>query len=556
MRLPTIGSRTSRLLEWAAAGLLFAALTSVAFWPLPAQWLTHAHGHHDTLFNMWRLSWIAEALTTQPARLFDPPIFHPATRVLAFSDAVLLQGLVATPWLAAGAPILPVSNVIFLLGPWMSALGMYLLVRHLLRATSPAGPSPFWPAVMAGAIFGMLPYRIEHVMHLELQWSQWMPLACWALLRTVRHGRVGDGILTAVFVLAQFLSCIYYAVFLGLTLAVTAPLLLLARERATVMAIGRALLVGALVCAAPLLAYSAPYRANQQTFGGRGASEIDTWSATPGSFISAPPSNRVYGGTWRYGGPEGRLWPGALAIVLAVLGAWVARRQATTWMFAAALMLASLLAMGTHTPLYRVMLALVPILNGLRAPARFGMVAALGLAALAGIGAAWLLARVPRAAVRHAIGVALVCGLAVEYASAVGPLHPFVQRVPLYAQWLRTQPPGAVADLPIARASALPLFEAEWSFYGRLHGHPMVNGYSGYYPRPYLDLLGVMVAFPRGESVPALRTHGVRYIVVHEDRFEPADLMDFDSRMRGTPGLRFVGRFPDPDYPATVFRVE
>ena len=88
---------------------------------------------------MWRLSWIAEALTTEPARLCDPPIFHPATRVLAFSDAVLLQGLLATPLLAAGAPILPVSNAILLLGPWLSALAMYLLVRDLLAGRAGTG---------------------------------------------------------------------------------------------------------------------------------------------------------------------------------------------------------------------------------------------------------------------------------------------------------------------------------------------------------------------------------------------------------------------------------
>jgi hypothetical protein len=595
-----------RLREWLGVGLLFAVLTTIVFWPLPAQWLTHAPGHHDTLFNMWRLSWIAEAVTTHPSRLFDPPIFYPAARVLAFSDAVLLQGLLATPWLAMGAPLLPVSNVIFLLGPWMSAMGMYLLVRDLLdepatgnrqpatgqllpatgnrqRATGEAGdrvpddgyrhgagsvveavgpalrarPSIVcWPAVIAGTIFGLLPFRIDHVMHLELQWSQWMPLACWALYRTVRDGRVRDGVLAAVFVLAQFLSCIYYGVFLVLSLGLTAPLLLLGRRRAPLMAIGRALLVGGVVCAGPLLAYSAPYRANQQTFGGRGASEIDTWSATPGSFISAPPDNRLYGHTWRYAGSEGRFWPGIVAIGLAGVGLWTTRRLATTWMFAAALLVSSVLAMGTHTPAYRVVLALVPIMKGLRAPARFGMIAALALAVLAGFGAASVLARVPRRALRNALGAVMVAGLAVEYASSVGPLHPWVQRAPIYARWLRTQPPGVVVDLPIARAGSLPLHEAEWSFYGRTHGRPLVNGYSGYYPRAYLNLLEAMTSFPRGGSVAALRERDVRYIVMHEDRYEPADLMEFDSRMRGTPGLRFVGRFPDPDYPTTIFELE
>ena len=214
------------------------------------------------------------------------------------------------------------------------------------------------------------------------------------------------------------------------------------------------------------------------------------------------------------------------------------------------------MALGTHGPLYRVAMVLVPPLQGLRAPARFGMMVALALAVLAGLGAARLLSRAPLGWRRHAFGAVLVACLAVEYASQVGPLHAWVQREPIYAAWLRAQPPGAVVDLPIARAHSLPHYEAEWSFYGRTHRHPMVNGYSGYFPKRYIDLLGVMIAFPRGESLAALRAHDVRYVVVHEDRYEPADFIDFDGRLRRTPGLTLVGRIPDPDYPATVFVLE
>jgi hypothetical protein len=413
-----------------------------------------------------------------------------------------------------------------------------------------------WPAVIAGAIFGLLPYRVEHIMHLELQWSQWMPLACWALHRTVRHGRVRDGVATAVFVLAQFLSSIYYGVFLVLALVVTAPLLLAARDRARLSAIARALVVGAAICAPLLLAYSAPYRANQHALGGRDTAEIDTWSATPSSFVSAPPDNRLHGWTSVYGGPEGRLWPGALALLLGLAGLWTWRRDAVVWMYGAMLLVAAVLALGTHTPAYRMLLATVPVMNGLRAPARFGMVVALALAVLAGLGAARVLARLPRAAWRHALGALLLAAVVAEYASAVGPLRPWAGRTPMYAAWLRTQPGGTVIDLPIARAGALPLHEAEWSLLGRTHGHPLANGYSGYYPRPYLDLLEAMETFPDAGSAAALRARDVRYIVVHEDRFVPADLLALDTRLRRTPGLRAVGRFPDRDHPVTIFAVE
>lgn len=542
-------------------GLFFAVLLVVTWWPMPARWMTHAPSHHDGLFNMWRLAWITEALTTNPRTLFDAPIFHPATRVLAYSDAVLLQGLTALPWLAAGAPLLPVANVVFLLGPWASALGMYLLVRDLLGSSDAEGARArrsvgvVVPAVVAGVIFGMLPFRVEHAMHLELQWSQWMPFTCWALHRTVRRGRPIDGALTGVFILAQFLSCIYYGVFLVLTLAAAAPVLLLARERTTVPRMARALALGGLVCVVPLVAYSAPYRANQQVLGTRGADEIDAWSATAGSFVAAPPESRLYGWTAVNGRSEGRLWPGALAIVLAGVGAWTTRRRAVGWMYAILLAFSAVLALGSHTPVYRVVLTVVPMLAGLRAPARFGMVMAFALAALAGFGAAAVVVRARTTRGRLAVGGLLVLVLAAEYAADVGPLQRYAQRTPLYTQWLRAHPGGAVVDLPIARAHSLPLHEAEWSLYALGHGHPLANGYSGYYPRPYIALLVDMVFFPRGRSVEALRERDVRYIVMHDDRYLLPDLVEMVERMRGTPGLRFVGHFPDPDYPATLFEV-
>jgi hypothetical protein len=554
--LPPSRPVVSSAREWIGVGLLFALLTAIVTWPQPAVWLTHAHAHHDSLFSMWRLSWIAEALATQPSRLFDAPIFHPATRTLAFSDAVFLQGLVATPLLAAGAPVLPVYNVLLLLGPWCSALGTYLLVRDLL-ARSGKGTAAFWPAVVAGAIFGLLPYRVDHLMHLELQWSQWMPLACWALHRTIWHGRLRDGVLTTVFVLAQFLSCIYYGVFLVLALGIATPLLLIVRDRAPLGRIARAFALGAVVCAAPLVAYSAPYRENQARLGGRAAWEIDTWSATGGSFVSAPVENRLYGAALhRNSIPEGRLWPGVTAIALGLAGVWAWRRAREAQFYLLVLVVSAVLAMGTHTPVYRLALAVAPPLRGLRAPARFGMIAALALGVLASLGAAWLLTRIERGARRHAVGAALVALLMIEYASNITPLHPWTQRAPVYAQWLRAQPPGVVVDLPLPRADQLPGHEAEWSFYARFHGQPIVNGYSGYFPARFIDMLPAMQRFPDAASLRVLRGLDVRYIVVHEDRYDAGDVLEIDTRLRGLRGVHPVGRIPDPAYPVLIYTLE
>jgi len=260
--------------------------------------------------------------------------------------------------------------------------------------------------------------------------------------------------------------------------------------------------------------------------------------------------------TAKYGAPERRLFPGVLALLLAGVGFWAARARRECWMYVVALVTSAMLALGTRTPLYAAVLALVPPLRGLRAPARFGMVMALALAVLAGLGASWALGRMRHRTWRHALGVLLVSGLLIEYASEVGPLYPRAQRTPVYALWLRGQPAGGVLELPAPDPGEQPRHDPEWSFLARFHRQPLVNGYSGYYPKSYLDLLNTLVGFPSAESVGALRARGVRYIVLHEDRYLPGEFVELDSRLRRTGGISLVGYFPDLRYPAAIFTLE
>lgn len=533
-------------LEALLVALGFVLVTIVVTWPQASVVTTQTHGHHDALFSMWRLSWIAHALSTSPASLFDAPIFWPIEGTLAFSDAVLLQGLVAWPLLASGVPALPVYNVLLLAGPWASALGAYLLTRRL---TGSGGG-----AMIAGLVFGFAPYRIEHAMHLELQWSQWMPLALWALHRTWTSGRFTDGALTGLCVLLQFLSCIYYGVFLALFLVLVAPVLWWRQRPAQPSRVALALVVGALLVAPALIAYAMPYRESHAQVGGRSPEEIARWSATPASYLSTPRENRLYGSwTEHLGAPEARLFPGAVAIALALIALWRPDRMVVV--YAWGLVCAVMMSFGTNTPAYGLALAAIPPLEGLRAPARFAMLAMLAVAVLAGFGWSRLVRNRPRSTAA-ALGMVAAVAMTAEYASVFGPLHPWPQRAPMYANWLATQPPGVVLELPVPVGHALPLFEAEWSYLGTFHGHPLINGYSGYYPRPYLDLLGPLRGFPSSESLWALDKRDVRYVVLHEDRYEPAAFLELLGRIERYPCLERVGHFPDPMYPVSLYRME
>src|SRR5258707_7298499 len=106
---------------------------------------------------------------------------------------------------------------------------MFVLARHVTGATG--------PALVAAAIFTMAPYRIEHMMHLELQWAMFVPLTFWALHRAIDDRSWKFGILAGLGFWLQLLSCVYYGVFLAILLVAFVPLLLLLSERRAVRAL-------------------------------------------------------------------------------------------------------------------------------------------------------------------------------------------------------------------------------------------------------------------------------------------------------------------------------
>ena len=77
---------------------LFALLTVLMTWPQARVIRTEATPHQDVYFNMWRVEWFAHALATDPSRLFDANIFYPEPDTLALSDAMVIEGTMAAPF--------------------------------------------------------------------------------------------------------------------------------------------------------------------------------------------------------------------------------------------------------------------------------------------------------------------------------------------------------------------------------------------------------------------------------------------------------------------------
>jgi hypothetical protein len=415
---------------------------------------------------------------------------------------------------------------------------MYLLARRLTGHTA--------AAVLAAMIFSFAPYRADHNMHLELQWAVWIPLTLWAFHRTLSEGRARDGVLTGVFLTCQLLSSIYYALFLMATLAIAGVMTLflwrsrLTRQVMTGFAVGGVLLM---VIAVP---YSAPYRENAKTLGHRPASEIVNYSATPASYLAVTPDNAMLGPvTGRWSPSETRLFPGMIAVLLAVL-ALVPPVCSVRWLYVAVLVFAIECSFGLNGRLYPFLHDWLTPFKGLRAPGRFGILVLLGVSVLAAYGVARVLSRTP-ASWRRPLAVLLGGVMMLEYQTAPIYMETLPVNPPDIYRWLAREPRGTVTvEFPLPRPEAVPLQDPIYEYFSTMHWQPLLNGYSGHYPVSYVEMLKSQRTFPDEASIAVLKARGVKAIIVHANGYHLPHMYDDATKgLESRSDVRLMGVWKD-----------
>ncbi|HQZ38560.1 MAG TPA: hypothetical protein PLH72_05930 [Vicinamibacterales bacterium] len=318
---------------WLVA-LGYTALALAFTWPLALGLARDVPGDlGDSLLNMWILEWGAQhaprlltgSLSWQA--FWNGNIFHPEPYALALSEHLFAQALQIAPVYALTGNIILCYNLVFLSTFVVSAIGAYLLVRDLT--------SDWRAGVIAGLVYGFLPYRISQIPHVQIMSSQWMPLALWGFYRYVdRRSRLALAGGTAALVLQNW-SCGYYLLFF----APFVPLFAVQRLWATGRLRDRAAWGGlatagiaTVVCTVPFLL---PYREVQRLYGfDRGLGEVLAFSANVWSYATAAEPIHLWGHVLRmYPHGEGETFLGVtaplLALVALVAAAVLARRTST-----------------------------------------------------------------------------------------------------------------------------------------------------------------------------------------------------------------------------------
>ncbi len=525
-------NRAHKLLPSTAWILIFYIIITITMtYPLTFRAPNTVDNYGDPLLNAWTIAWDARQFITAPLDLYNANNFFPYENTLAFSENLIASALTAAPLLwATGNPILA-HNTLLLLSFIISAWGMYLLVHYL---TNQRGA-----AVIAGIIFAFAPYRFGQISHLQLLTAHWLPFVFLYLTKLTRGGKTKTALLFALFFILQSLSCVYYAFYTTLGVAlyllvciIRAPQSILNRR-----AITQLLLMG-IIIALVLTPFFIPYFSAQESVGARAIG--DQQGNALQNFISLPPTS------WLSRVPpfngvkfnENSFFPGIIALLLTILGVRYFWRAASFYVL---LTLSGLiLSMGPRLQLivdgahyfalpYMLFYKYAPGFAAMRVPARLGVLLMLGIAVLAGYGVSGLTKRFP-SATRSLIILCLLFSLG-EYLSIPLRAAPIETgaAVPGAYHWLAAQPPALIFEYPsvasfwiTADGVSLPRL-ARHQYFSIYHWHDLVMGYSGFYPPLFWESANVSLNFPSAPALDYLRGFGVNYIIVHWYEMSPKE---------------------------------
>jgi hypothetical protein len=495
---------------------VFAALAILHTWPLAAN---PAHlsrnDNADTELNTWAIAWVAHQLPRDPVHLFDANIFYPERHTLGYSEAMIVQGVLAMPVIAAGGSPVLAYNLVLLAGFTLTGWAFWLLARQWTGCTG--------AAYVCGALAAFNSHVLVRLPHLQTQHVEFIALVLFALDRVLVSARARDAGWLAVGYALQGLTSVYVLVF-------TTWLLIFAsasRARAW-LGRGRRRTAGMLAlaggAAAVLLApYVAAYlEVNRLQGFERSVDDARAFAGSWRDYLAT--GSRLYYEWWSrpfVDQAKSDLFPGITALLLAIAAfAWPENRASARFrMCVGAAAGCAAVAFAPYLPFFPVLYRVVPLFHAVRVEAHIGQIVLLLVAVVAAFGMAGLLRRIPSRGARLALTAAALVLVTAEALRAPLDYTPFGV-IPHVYDRLASEPDAVVAELPMWPPRSF-FGNAAYMLASTRHWRPMLNGYSGFRPPSYDAVFAHLSGFPDLESLAALRGRGVTDVIVHRAMLEP-----------------------------------
>ena len=551
MKTKTYGSAHGHHGHMVLECAFFLIIALASTWPLAEN--IHDHlpmGMEDAatvpLFNVWTIWWNADRLASGYKEYWDAPIFHPTEKPFSFSEPMPLSALAAPIVWGTGNRILA-YNALLLLSLMLNGWAAYSLLNalgfHRIMA------------LIGGAMIELLP-----LLHSWLGVLQLVPVfgILWlfaALYRFGQHPTLRGGALSGVSYGLVYLLCSYYGLFLALPLVIAGGWLIKDQLGQPEMWAGLmvGILTAALLCLPVAVAQHHSTSAHQLVHTRQYLSQL---SADFPDYLFSPWPQlikiKALAGMERYA--LFKLNPGWVKVGLALLGtAWglITQNRRCWTLFCLTLLgssfvlsLGPLLEISGWAP-YMLLVNILPGFAQARNVFRFAVFAQMALALLAMLGLQggmemirrFRFFRLPSMAYRMASVLLIAVGITAvaETLPAGQPLY----TVPDYAlnhawiKWLDTRTPADthIICIPFPSKPDVVSYEREtvWMYWQTFHQRKMVNGYSGFFPKPFLDLKIRMVDSSMRELIDHLIHLNVDYCVVDHNSSYGESIRQYDA---------------------------
>jgi hypothetical protein len=472
---------------------------SIGFmWPMIVHMRTRIVGGADTNIILWAYWHFPKSLGRFQNPFSTNLLFFPVGANLAFGADAPLVAVLTWPF-AHVLGIGGTANLFQVIAVYLSALGAYALAFHVCRDR--------WASFFAGAAFAFAPYRFFHAQgHLHVIHTELIAFGLLAIVRLHERPTRGRAVTLGVVIGVTFMVDLYFTVFLLLAALVVS---LWNWRRSLSREFGLRWLqtgVVALVVSLPLfLPMVNAYRAGEaQPYPAFGGAELH--SADLLAWVLPPPNHPVLK-RWTakaYRGikssPEGWVYPGLTTIALAVAG-FASWRKAGRGLWLLLAGVNGILALGPFlhvngwtgsryevfgsrfsVPLPFFVFHRTPVLSGVRAPGRFGIVTILALTVLAALG----LTRLRERSLRLGAGVTIACLALLIFEFLPPPLPTFSARVPRVYDAIASDPgTGAVLDVPLEWKTGITAYgdprrgsdHSRAMFFATVHGKSLAGGY-------------------------------------------------------------------------------
>jgi len=443
-------------------------------------------------FNLWTMRWGSAHLVPLGHTYWNAPIFWPRRGAFALSEP---QPLTAAMFAATRTLLGPVAaySFVLLVGITLTGLGAALLAGRL-------GADPV-PAAIVGVLAQSIPFVFDQLGVLQLTMIWPMLFALSFLVAWARNPEPRQVAGFALSIVALSLSCGNHAVLFGLSLVLAAPVLVSRRwHREATQRIG-----GIAVAAGILIAVAAVVVIPQQ---GR----LDGFTWRRATVLAGS-------GQWSDWWFANRSWPGVIVILLALFGAWIQRRDRTVWFLVALAAAAFAISFGSRLSIFGwhpwdALRSTVPGIARLRSPWRSATIVQIALVALTvpAVQQIWAARRTLR---RTVLMAAIVSGIAIGHVGPGTLVAADVAQRPAVRALSRLDDGGAVLYLPFAAGPGPETFQRTTGVMNELlgTGHPLVNGYSGFFPSDHSKIRDLTGSFPDGRSLDALAERGVQYVL-------------------------------------------